>query len=142
MKVVYEHSIEYLALQLIEKVKRNVFLRQDFSGLGSYRQISRALKKLVKQGKLVRIGFGIYARAHLSKYLEEPLVDDGFDVVAREALNRIGVQWEPGAAEKEYNLGLSQQVPTQNVVHLKSRFRREISYAGRKLYYEGGVNAR
>ncbi len=67
---------------------------------------------------------------------------DGFDTVAREALDRMHVQWEPGSAEQEYNAGKTQQVPTQNVVRLKSRLRRNIQYQGRQIYFERGINAR
>lgn len=142
MKVTYENSIEYQATQIIEQAPYRVLLRKEFTHLGSYRQVSRALKKLVDQKQLVKIGFGIYAKAYASSYIEEPLIEGGFDVVAREALDRIGVQWEPGSAEQAYNSGQSQQVPTQNVIRLKSRLRRKIYHGNRKLYFEGNANAR
>ena len=142
MKVTYENSIEYQAKLIIKKSLNRALLRKDFSHLGSYRQVSRTLKKLIEQKQLAKLGFGIYAKAYVSEYIEEPLIEDGFDVVAREVLNRIGAQWEPGSAEQAYNSGQSQQVPTQNVVRLRSRFRRKIYYGNRKLYYEGNANAR
>ncbi len=48
----------------------------------------------------------------------------------------------PGSVEQEYNQEKTQQVPTQNVVRLKSRLRRNIQYQGRKIYFERGINAR
>lgn len=142
MKVIYEKSIEYQVMQLIQQIPNNVLLRKDLLALGGYRQISRILKKLVNQKKLVKIGFGIYAKAYQSKYISEPLIKEGFDVVSREALDRLGVEWEAGHAEQAYNNGLSQQVPAHNIVQLKSRFRRKLFYANRQLYFEGNINAR
>ena len=40
-----------------------VVLRRDLARFGSPAQISRALKQLVSEGKLVRIGLGVYAKA-------------------------------------------------------------------------------
>lgn len=142
MKVTYRNSLEYKIQQHIEKSSNNVFIRKDFAGWGSYRQISRVLNKLISQRKLVRIGFGIYAKAYISQYVDTPLLVNGFDVAAREALDRIGIEWKPSHAEKEYNSGQTQQVPTQNIVRLKGRLRRNIQYYGRHLYFEGNINAR
>ena len=43
--------------------RANVLVRADFQGIGSYDQVGRALRQLVLQGRLMKIGFGIYARA-------------------------------------------------------------------------------
>lgn len=142
MKMTYEDSLLHKIQQHVTKAPSKVFLHKDFMGWGSYRQISRALKALTDKHQLAKIGFGIYAKAYSSPYIEEPLLEDGFDTVAREALDRMHVQWEPGSVEQEYNKGQTQQVPTQNVVRLKSRLRRNIQYQGRKIYFERGVNAR
>lgn len=142
MKVTYKNSIEYRAIQLIGRMLGKVLLRKDFAGLGSYRQVNRVIHKLIKQRKLVKIGFGVYAKAYQSQFIAEPLIEDGFDTVSREVLDRLNIKWEPGNAEQAYNAGKSQQVPTQNIVKLKTRFRRKIAYANRKLYFEGNVNAK
>jgi hypothetical protein len=142
MKMKYEKSIEYQMVKLIEKMPGRVLLRKDVSHLGGYRQISRALKKLVDKKQLVKIGFGVYAKAYQSSYLDEPLLEEGFDVVCREALDRLNIAWEPGSAELAYNAGKSQQVPVQNIVRLKNRCRRTIAYMNQQLSFEGKVNAR
>lgn len=142
MKTTYQSSLLYKIEQRINQSPERVFVTKDFSGLGSDRQISRVLKKLIDQHQLAKIGFGLYAKAYVSPYLSTPLLVDGFDYVAREALDRLQVAWEPGSAEKEYNAGKTQQVPTQHVVRLKSRLRRHIQHQGRQVYYERGINAR
>lgn len=142
MKVKYSESIEYKALDRLNAIKANVVLRKDFVGLGSYRQISRILNKLVAEKKLVKIGAGLYAKAYLSQYTDIPLVNNGIDSTLREALERLGVDYEPGSAEKNYNEGKTTQVPVNNVVRLKSRCRRQISYRNTELIFEKKINAR
>lgn len=142
MKTAYKDSIEYKATQRLNKLRTKILLREDFEDLGSYRQISRVLRILLKKGKLAKIGQGLYAKAYPSSYSEIPLIKDGFDTICREALNRLNIEWEPGSAEQAYNRGESTQIPTQNIVKLKSRFRRKIQYRSRKLIYEKQINAR
>lgn len=142
MTVKYKDSMEYKALQRIKKIRGNVVLRQDLTDLGSYRQVSRVFKKLIDANKIVKIGAGIYAKAHFSETLNKSLVQGTFGQVCKEALTRKGVQWELGTAEQEYNAGLSTQVPARTVVRLKSRFRGTLSDGKRKLIIEKQINAR
>jgi len=76
MKVKYKDSIGYRATKLIEQIPHRVVLREDFVGLGGYRQISRVLRKFIDEKKLVKIGFGVYAKAYQSRYVDEPLVEE------------------------------------------------------------------
>lgn len=142
MKVKYLDSIEYKALNRLKTIRSNIVLRKDFEGFGSYRQISRTLKKLIMQKKLVKISSGVYAKAFVSKYTDVPLIKDSTDSTLREALKRLGIVYEPGSAEKEYNEGKTTQVPVKNIVRLKSRCRRRIGYLKSQLIFEGNVNAR
>ncbi len=142
MRVTYSESIEFKALNRLKKIRGSVVLRKDFEDLGSYRQISRAINKLIDEKKLVKIGAGIYAKAYLSKYSDIPLVKNGTDSTLREALKRLGVAYEPGSAEKEYNEGKTTQVPARNIVRLKSRCRRKIGYRNSELIFEKKINAK
>jgi len=142
MKVKYSDSIKYKILNRIQSMSGNVVLRTDFSDLGSYRQISRVLNKLIQEKKLVKIGFGVYAKAYQSENLNKPIIQGGFDQACKEALSKLCVQWKPGSAEQAYNAGLSTQVPVRTVVQLKSRFRGQLTYGNRKLIVERGINAR
>jgi len=142
MRVKYVDSIEYKALNRIKKVRGTVVLRKDFDGLGSYRQVSRAINNLIEEKKLVKIGTGIYAKAYLSKYSNIPLIKNGTDITLRKALKRLGVDFEPGSAEKEYNEGKTTQIPVHNVVRLKSRCRRRIGYGNSELIFEKKINAK
>ncbi len=70
MKMTYENSLLYKIEQYMKKAPSKVFMPKEFVGWGSYRQISRALQKLVEQHALVKIGYGLYAKAYVSPYIE------------------------------------------------------------------------
>jgi hypothetical protein len=112
-----------------------VFLTREFSDLGGEDQVLRALRQLVREGRLVRLGYGVYGRAVVSRLSGKPMLysPDGFIGAARQALDKLGVQWEPTESERAYNEGRSTQVPVNPVVRVKSRFRRHLRYGGSEL---------
>ncbi|MCG7590020.1 MULTISPECIES: hypothetical protein [unclassified Halomonas] len=59
----------------------------------------------------------------------------GYDQVGKEALNRLGVQWEPASAEKAYQAG-GTQIPARVVVKVKGLFNRQIAYGKYHLSIE------
>jgi len=138
----YKNSLKFKALDRILKMPGNIIVREDIEDMGSPRQISRCFKDLVGMGELVKIGYGIYAKAYISENLNKPVIQGGFGRACKEALTKLGIQWEPGSAEKAYNAGLSTQVPVRTVVQLKSRFRGHLTYGNRKLIVEKGINAK
>jgi hypothetical protein len=46
------------------------------------------------------------------------------------------VEWEPTAAERDYNEGRSTQVPINPVVRVKGRFSRQLRYGNTELVLE------
>jgi len=107
--------------------RQNVFMRRDFVALGEYDQVGRALLGLVKAGLLMKIGYGLYAKARLNSLTNKPMLAaaGGFNQVAKEALDRMHVRWEPSKAFKEYQKG-STQLPVNASVVIYSRFSRKI----------------
>jgi hypothetical protein len=122
-KYYYQNSLKFRVLDCIQKISGDIILRKDIQEMGSPRQISRCFKDLVEMGKLVKIGYGIYAKAYISENLNKPVIQGGFGQACKEALTKLGVKWEPGSAEQAYNAGLSTQVPVRTIIQLKSRFR-------------------
>ena len=113
------------------------FLTREFTDLGGERQVLRALRTLVEEGKLARLGYGAYAKADISPLTQQPmLAGDGFGPVARELLDKLQVAWEPAAAERAYNEGRSTQVPMNPVVRLRSRCARKLRYNTMELAFE------
>jgi hypothetical protein len=116
-----------------------VFLTREFTDLSGERQVLRALRKLVDDGKLVRLGYGLYGRAEISPLTQKPMLAarNGFVGASREALTKLGVAWEPTEWETAYNQGRSTQVPVNAVVRLKrGRFSRRITYRNSALVLE------
>jgi len=142
MTVRYKNAFRNKLLAYIEKRPGVVVLRRDVSNLGSARQVSRALNDLISDGQLVKLGYGVYAKARSSKYLDCPVIRTGFTEACIEVLDRLGIDWEPSQAIRDYNEGRSQQVPARFEVKLKSRFRRQIAYENQKLRVEGMAYAR
>ena len=59
-------TLEDRLLKRIDRKRGDVFLRADFEDLGGYDQVGRVLRELVRKGRLVRVGQGLYARARPS----------------------------------------------------------------------------
>ena len=109
-----------------------------FADLGGEDQVLRALRGLVREKRLVRLGYGVYGRAVVSRLSGEPLLysANGFLGAARQALNKLGVTWEATDAEQSYNEGRSTQVPLNPVVRVKGRFSRRLRDGNLELLLE------
>ena len=113
----------------------DVFLPREFSDLGGEDQILRVLRNLVRAGSLVRLGYGVYARAIQSQLTGEAILfsKNGFSGAVRQALTKLGVEWEPIEAEIAYNEGRSTQIPVNPVLRVKGRFSRKLHYGNTEL---------
>jgi len=84
----------------------------------------------------MKIGQGLYARARRSPLDGKLRPEKGLDTL-KEALRRLGVEIVPTRAERAYNSGRSEQVPTGRVVGIRGkRIRRKIGYDGMFLGFE------
>ncbi len=116
----------------------SVFLPREFSDLGGQDQVPRALRELVREGRVIRLGYGVYGRAERSKLSGLPVLasPDGFIGAARATLTKLGVVWGPTEWDGAYNEGRSTQVPINAVVRVKGRFARRLGYRGNTLKLE------
>jgi hypothetical protein len=119
----------------ITKSKANVFLPKDFADLGGYTQVLRALREETSRGRLVKLGYGVYAKGRTNALTGQSMIaaPGGFNQAAREALDKLRVDWEPSEAEREYNDGQSTQIPLMPVVKVNDRFSRRLSYRNVEL---------
>lgn len=115
-----------------------VFLPREFADLGGEDQVLRVLRGLVREKRLVRLGYGVYGRAVVSRLSGEPILysPNGFLGAARQALNKLGVVWEPTEAERAYNEGRSTQLPVNPVVRVRGRFSRRLRDGNLELVLE------
>lgn len=106
----------------------DVFLPREFRDLGGEDQVLRVLRILVREKRLVRLGYRVYGRAVVSRLSGDPILHSrsGFLGAARQALTKLGVTWEPSEAERDYNEGRSTQIPLNPVVRVRGRFSRRL----------------
>ena len=129
---------EKIEARMARRRGEDVFLTREFTDLGGEDQVLRALRGLMRQGHLVRLGYGVYGRAFKSRLSGKPVLQssNGFISAARQALDKLGVEWEPTEAERAYYEGRSTQLPVNPVVRVKGRFSRQLRYGNSELVLE------
>ena len=120
----------------IKKSKDNVFILSDFFDLSDRDQVTRALRQLINQKQLAKIGRGLYAKMRPSPLSDKAILVKPLPELAKEALNKLNVKTFPSRAEQRYNSGLSTQVPTGRTIGIKSRISRKIAYEGQTIKFE------
>jgi hypothetical protein len=117
-----------------------VFLRSEFTlALPQYSRtgIDRALRQMVDEGKMVRLGYGILAKARPSIFDGKPVLGKGPYACAIEALNKLGVPWQQDSATRAYNENRTTQIPTWIAFDIaKPGFTRKINFNGKEVFYE------
>jgi len=130
------NTLEQKVTTRIARKKSSVILREDLRDLGGDDQVGRALRTLMAKGKIVRIGYGIYARTIQSSLTGERIPEKPLPALAKEALQRLGVETVPSTLEREYNSGSTTQIPTGRMIAVKGRVSRKIGYKGNFVSYE------
>ncbi|CAN5216432.1 DUF6088 family protein [soil metagenome] len=99
-----------------------VFTPKDFLDLGSRDATDQALSRLVKEGKLNRLGRGIYQYPQMNEKLGIQLAPD-LDEIAEALARQTGSRVVPSGAMAANRLGLSTQVPAKPVYLTDGRTR-------------------
>lgn len=125
----------------IKKSTDRVFILNDFGDFieqYDYNKVLRALRTLVKDGLLIKIGKGIYAK---NKAFSNGMIALCANIgdLACEALEKLGVKTDKSQYWKDYNNGISTQIPTGIVIAVSKRVRRKISYNGYEVVFESMV---
>lgn len=120
----------------ITRSKQSVFVREDFEDLGGYDQVGRALRQLARNNALVKIGYGLYAKAKQSSLSGKTVPVKPLPDLAKEALGRLGLKVYPSKLERDYNAGRTTQVPTGRRIAVKGRISRRIGYNDAYVSYE------
>ncbi|MCL4486047.1 MAG: DUF4423 domain-containing protein [Nitrospirae bacterium] len=121
----------------IGRSKSNVFLRNDFRDLGEYDQVGRVLRKLVREGAFVRVGYGVYVKTKPSVLSGKPIPAVTLMELGMEAMKKLGIVAGLGRSRRRYNEGESTQVPVKAVLNVKgSRITRKLGFGSRLIRYE------
>jgi hypothetical protein len=132
----YSKTIEGKMAIRIARKRSPVLLREDFSDLGGYDQIGRALLALTKKGKLIKLGYGLYAKTKVSSLTGNTVPVEPLPALAQKALDRLGAGPGPSQAAIEYQQGRSTQVPTGRLISVNKRISRRIGYNNIAVAYE------
>lgn len=119
----------------LKRSKHYVFTRDDFKDIAGYDQIGRALRTLVKEGVLLKVGYGVYTKARRNSITGKlmPASPGGSAAVIVETLDRLKVRYRVTDATRAYNSGKSTQVPVSAGIKTSSRFKRVLSVGNSKL---------
>jgi hypothetical protein len=114
----------------VKRSKGSVFLRSDFKDIADYDQVGRALRELVQEGLLIKIGYGLYARARINRITGNVMADNpsGSDGVVIEAMEKLGVEYQLDDLSRMNLSGDSTQIPAKvKIIPKKTRFTRKIA---------------
>jgi len=123
----------------IDKAGGDVFLTSEFADIAGYDQVLRVLRQLVVEGKMVKLGLGVYARAEPNPINGQPMLaaPGGLMGAARQALTKLGANWDETQEVYDYNAGRSTQIPANAVFRIRGgRLPRKLSYRGKEVVYE------
>ena len=121
----------------IGRSKRDVFLRADFADLGTPSRVTRAISELIKKGKLVRLGYGVYAKAVPSPVTGNPIPRRVLESLVAEAFDSLRIPIDLGTARSAYATGGSGQVPMSVTISTGSRrVSRKLKLGNREVIYE------
>jgi len=112
----------------INRSKRYVFDRADFADIAGYDQVGRVLKKLVDNGQLLRIGYGLYTKARENRITGKlmPASPAGADGVILEAIEKLGVDYKFDEFSQRSINGESLQISASLKIITNNRFKRKI----------------
>ena len=117
--------------------RKTVFLRSDFESFGTSTRVTRALQDLLAEGRIIRVGRGVYVKARPSSVTGNPVPVEPLEVVAYKAMEALGVDVQWGSAKRAYVGGLTQDVPMNLSVDVgSSRVSRRIAFGGREVKLE------
>ena len=120
----------------IKKSKESVFLVKDFADLSDRNQIMRALRKLIQDNVLIRVGKGVYTKARPSTISEGYVPQEGLRTIAIKAMRKLGVKVTQTPAERAYNSRRTTQVPNTNIIGVNKRISRNIHFDRASIRYE------
>ena len=120
----------------IRKSKENTFLVGDFIDLSGMDQVLRALRTLIKENELIRVGKGVYTKARKSVISNEFVPVDNLRDIAMDVLNKQGVKVVQTPEEIAYNTKQTEQVPNSFIIGVNKRVSRNISFKNARIKYE------
>ncbi|MDR2844018.1 MAG: type IV toxin-antitoxin system AbiEi family antitoxin domain-containing protein [Candidatus Symbiothrix sp.] len=128
------YTIENKVFERMKKAKRGVvFFASDFTAYGNGNTCSKALERLTKDGKIMRVARGIYTIPRKSKFFGH--ITPSLETIAEAIARRDKARIIPTGLFAENALGLSTQVPMK-AVYLTDGAPRKIVIGNRTLLFK------
>lgn len=123
---------------LADRPDENAFLRSEFSVCSKSRAgVDKALRALVENGVLVRLGYGVLARGKKLPDLNITGLTQSIGVLTKEALTKLGADPKTNSALRAYNEDRSTQIPVWLAFEVgDKRISRKIGFGQRWVNYE------
>jgi hypothetical protein len=129
-----EQSVENMIYSRMGKAKRGVaFFTSDFAVYGNNKTCNKALERLTKQNKIMRVGRGIYVIPRKNRFFGR--VGPSVEHIAQSIARRDKVRIMPTGLFAENLLGLSTQVPMR-IVYLTEGSPRKLMIDGTPLVFK------
>lgn len=120
----------------IRRSKEDVFLVREFVDLSDRDQVLRALRELLRDRVLLRLGKGVYAKARKSSVSDRYVPCRNLRDLAIATMGKLNVPVGPTRAEADYNARRTTQVPNGFVLGVAKRVSRKLSFNGTEIRYE------
>ncbi|OFC48191.1 DUF6088 family protein [Aeromonas hydrophila] len=133
-------TISELVERRIRRSRRGVFLRADFNNLGSCSQVGRALRQMCERGLLLKVGYGVYAKARRNRINNHVMFSalGGENAVLIATLNRLQVPFKLTGMTAAYMEGQTTQIPVFIEVKTTKRFYRKLTIGKRVFNADSG----
>lgn len=123
-------------LAVLRSSEDKVFLRSEFASFGNPRQVGRAIKAIIDEGLLVRVGHGIYTPAIRSPLSGNPVPKNALLAIGLVAMKKLGIEADVGPEERALREGRSTQVPMRAIISTRVKVRRKIGFKKRFIDFE------
>ncbi|MDR2572762.1 MAG: type IV toxin-antitoxin system AbiEi family antitoxin domain-containing protein [Desulfovibrio sp.] len=121
----------------IANSRGDLFMTRDLRKFGHNTAVAESLKRLVDEGVLYRFGYGVYAKAKIGIISNSPVPVQPLEELTAQFLDKMGVKWRLGRAQREYNEGKTTQIPVTSAFDIgKRRITRKLTIGARSTRYE------
>lgn len=126
--------------QSIARSSRDIFLRNELAQFGTPSRVTRGINDLMREGKIMRLGYGIYAKTEPSIVTGNPIPRKVLETLTKEAFNSLRIPIELGKAQTAYAEGRTTQIPMSIVVSTgNKRVNRKLRLGDREVIYENNL---
>ena len=122
--------------KILSKIRKcgagKIYFSSDFSSYGESKSVLKALERLVKDEKLIRLSRGIYLYPKIDKELGLGVLYPSLETIAQSIAKRDKARIAPTGIYALNKLGLSTQIP-MNVVYLTDGSPRKINLSDGRI---------